>query len=205
MHSCELVVWFQPARLREGVEGVFYCSFAMDMSDVAPLLLPEGEGCHGYHGFIEASGRQWAMHLHVPPDKSHRDAQYGGYLAPAGAYQRSRSQAHHAAAIPFTCRFSCEPGLRHLLRGVEPALKRQLRQSASLAAFVQGLRATVQRLSGDARQHNDGQLAKALAKVVNDLGDLGWDKVVDCNTALTSISVRPCSACRSFHPVLLKN
>jgi len=36
-------------------------------------------------------------------------------------------------------RLLCEPDLRHLLRGAESVLKRQLRHSGSLAAFVQGL------------------------------------------------------------------
>jgi len=46
----------------------------MEVTVVAPLLLPEGPDQQGCQGFIEACGRQWAIRLYVPPDATHRDA-----------------------------------------------------------------------------------------------------------------------------------
>eukprot|EP00911_Craspedida_sp_UC1_P000934 UC1_evm3s707 len=140
------------------------------VAGVAPLVLPISSDARNYSGYVTACGRQWKLGIHLPINGNHRQAQ-----------------------------LYCEPDLKHLLRGAEAVVRRQLQQAPSIAAFLEGVPALIQRLASQTITTDtgartvaaaEGHAAAAAAAIVKQLDILGWDAVNEIDENLSTVTLQ---------------
>lgn len=99
--------------------------------------------------------------------------------------------------------------LLELVKGHEATVRKQVEQATSLPSFLRAFVPLVQRLSQASvlctTEQNQVSWLRNLstaAHVVQQLSDLGWEKVMTVDDALRSIEVGPCSLsidlCKAF-------
>ncbi|XP_021556979.1 E3 ubiquitin-protein ligase FANCL isoform X2 [Neomonachus schauinslandi] len=141
-----------------------------------PLLLPQNRAKTVYEGFISAQGRDFHLRIVLPEDLQMKNA-----------------------------RLLCSWQLRAILNGYHQIVQQRMQHSPDLMSFMMELKMILEvALKNKQELYAPPPPPQFYASLIEEIGTLGWDKLVYVDTCLSTIKLKAEDASGRKHLITLK-
>uniref|UniRef100_A0A4X1W699 FA complementation group L n=2 Tax=Sus scrofa TaxID=9823 RepID=A0A4X1W699_PIG len=141
-----------------------------------PLLLPQNRAKTVYEGFISAQGRDFHLKILLPKDLQLRNA-----------------------------RLLCSWQLRTILNGYHQVVQQRMQHSPDLMSFMMELKMVLEAaLKNKQELYVPPPPPQFYSSVVEEIGTLGWDKLVHVDTCFSTIKLKAEDASGREHLITVK-
>ncbi|XP_055980284.1 E3 ubiquitin-protein ligase FANCL isoform X1 [Sorex fumeus] len=140
-----------------------------------PLLLPQNRARTVYEGFISAQGRDFHIKILLPGDLQLKNA-----------------------------RLLCSWQLRTILSGYHQIIQQRMKHSPDLLSFMMELKMVLEAALKNKQELSIPPPPQFYSSVIEDLGVLGWDKLVYVDSCFSTIKLKAEDASGREHLITLK-
>ncbi|XP_007936206.2 E3 ubiquitin-protein ligase FANCL [Orycteropus afer afer] len=141
-----------------------------------PLLLPQNREKTVYEGFISAQGRDFHLKILLPGDLQVKNA-----------------------------RLLCSWQLRAILNGYHEVIQQRMQHSTDLMSFMMELKMVLEvALKNKQELHASPPPPQFYSHLIQELGMLGWDKLVYVDTCFSTLKLKAKDASSREHLITLK-